>query len=528
MAQSVKNTYPLSLLVALFILSRFLLFSETPYEWDSVNYAKGFQHFSLAEDQPHAPGSILYILLGKVLLPFAGDPIRVQLFISLLFGLSGLLFCYRSAKLLVSRRAGLLAALFCLLNPVLWFYGIVAEIYAVVFGLSAAIGYFLIRLTREKSAKAFFRATFLLGLAGGFRLDVALFLFPLWIFLLLYYARRSPSLPIGRSIALLLLSSGLWFVPTLVHCGGLAEWLRLIKQAMSPVFLQESSLLYGASLAQHVRMAAKLGAWLFLTIGVPGAVALFLWYRSINSVWDKGAVRFFILWMLPALLFFIVVYIAKPGYLMILLPPAILFISVVLDKALRGVYSCFVLSLLLCLPGIFYFFSPGLCRNEVPYQMRADKSVQRLFRYTLNDVRYRDRENRAFCSLLRSALPETGMPIFIFSRFSSWSFRTATYYFPDVESHLIFPGSAEQKGDHLLYRYRRMMTLPGEEVWSRGREIFLFPHPLSPEGRELATQGIDHLESETGDGCFRIPSGHYASIRFSTDHLILIPERKGL
>lgn len=63
-------------LVALLVWSRFAFLASGPWEWDETLFARGVLRFDLAAHFPHPPGFPLWILLGKLILPFVSEPLR--------------------------------------------------------------------------------------------------------------------------------------------------------------------------------------------------------------------------------------------------------------------------------------------------------------------------------------------------------------------------------------------------------------------------------------------------------------------
>jgi hypothetical protein len=64
---------PATLLFLLFLLIHLPMRSAYLVNWDSVNFALGLDEFDLAHHQPHPPGYIGYIVLGRLLRTITGD-----------------------------------------------------------------------------------------------------------------------------------------------------------------------------------------------------------------------------------------------------------------------------------------------------------------------------------------------------------------------------------------------------------------------------------------------------------------------
>lgn len=64
------------LLVALLAVSRYAFLASGPWEWDETLFARGVLRFDLAAHFPHPPGFPLWILLGRLILPFVSEPLK--------------------------------------------------------------------------------------------------------------------------------------------------------------------------------------------------------------------------------------------------------------------------------------------------------------------------------------------------------------------------------------------------------------------------------------------------------------------
>ncbi len=61
--------------VAGLLWSRFGLLASGPWEWDETLFARGMLHFEMAAHFPHPPGFPGWLLVGRLLLPLAGEPL---------------------------------------------------------------------------------------------------------------------------------------------------------------------------------------------------------------------------------------------------------------------------------------------------------------------------------------------------------------------------------------------------------------------------------------------------------------------
>jgi len=61
-------------LSALTLLSRWPYRARMLYNWDAVQFALALKEYDVAKHQPHQPGYILYVGLGRLLNSFLHDP----------------------------------------------------------------------------------------------------------------------------------------------------------------------------------------------------------------------------------------------------------------------------------------------------------------------------------------------------------------------------------------------------------------------------------------------------------------------
>src|SRR3989344_4607925 len=70
MPKHLKENKAIYLILAGSFLVKLYFASSWLEDWDSIQFAMGLDDFSIIKQQPHAPGYILYIFLGKLLYIF--------------------------------------------------------------------------------------------------------------------------------------------------------------------------------------------------------------------------------------------------------------------------------------------------------------------------------------------------------------------------------------------------------------------------------------------------------------------------
>ena len=317
----------ISLLTITIILTRFPFTSKFLYDWDSVNYALGFGKYIIQMDQPHAPGYIFFIGLGKLVNIFFNDPNTTMIFISIIFSIFTVILLYLLAKQMFSRKVAIVSSLLLIFSQTFWFYGEIASIYICEAFFATLIAYLSYQVFKGNE-KYFYLSSLALGLAGGFRTDLIVFMFPLWAFCLFYdkfnYKR------VIKAFSVLILSNLMWFIPTIILAGGYHEYSLLNNMQLISSF-KTSSVFFGAPLTAHLIMNAELIFWTIIGIGLVQILVMLLYLsiniKSITKYFKNSKFIFFALWIIPSFLFYLIIYIAKAGYTLVYIPAITLIIS---------------------------------------------------------------------------------------------------------------------------------------------------------------------------------------------------------
>ena len=67
------------------LLSRWPYRARMLYNWDAVQFALALHEFDVAKHQPHPPGYLLYVGLGRLLNASLGDPTLAYVALAMLF-----------------------------------------------------------------------------------------------------------------------------------------------------------------------------------------------------------------------------------------------------------------------------------------------------------------------------------------------------------------------------------------------------------------------------------------------------------
>jgi hypothetical protein len=312
----------ISFLCVLIVISRWITRARTLYEWDSVGYARALTDFNIIWHHPHPPGYIFYVAFGRLfnlLVPDANDAlILLNICLSILI----LILVYRLALDLFDQATALTAGWLIVCLPMFWFYGSVAAIYTADAFTSAVIGLLCWQVMRGKPW-AIVAAAFALGCMGGFRQTITLLLFPLCLYSILHQTRDARKLILCAAA----LGCGIasWFLPTIFFSGGVSGYLAS-SQGLSAGAADKLTIFFKTVGWYYLVNSLNLSVWLVQMIGVAGVLFIpwIVWEKlrgkNLAGLLKDQRLVFLALWFLPGFLFYGLVFLDKPGYLLVVFP----------------------------------------------------------------------------------------------------------------------------------------------------------------------------------------------------------------
>jgi hypothetical protein len=300
-------------------LSRLIFVRPTPINWDGVQFALALDRFYLHSHQPHPPGYILYVLLGRGLLPLIPDPSLALSILSVLFSAISLpLIYWLACRVLEDETMATCAALLWLASPLALYYGSVGLTYLPEAVLGMVIAGLAWRARGLSTVGIAVVLGLALGIAGGVRQTSLLGLMPLCVWALWGGSLR-------KWLAFVVAFFGtcaVWLMPLLMLSGGLEAYLHenaLLAQAVSA---RTSIIDAGLEGLAHNLTFEALGLALGLGFGL---IPLGLWVARVIRFTLSPMLRAFILWWtMPTLVFYAVSHIGQYGYLLVVLPPILL------------------------------------------------------------------------------------------------------------------------------------------------------------------------------------------------------------
>jgi len=326
----------IAILSAIVALTRLPFMSNYLYEWDSINYALAFEKFDILHHQPHPPGYLFFVGFGKGINLIFNDANHTMIFISILFSVLTVILIYFLVKQMFSPLIAITSSFLLIFNPLFWFYGEIATIYLSQAFFATLIVYLSYQVFKGNE-KYFYPSILALGLAGGFRQDLVILMFPIWLFCLFYNNRNSKR--ILMAFIVLIFSVLIWFVPTVILAGGYEQYSHL-SDLLFWMCVPRTSILFGADLFNRLANLGAFFSWIILIFGFFGSFIMILHNRlnkRENIMQIKKNIRtsngiILALWIIPATLFYLLVHLPKPGYTLSYLPAFSIILGIVFYK----------------------------------------------------------------------------------------------------------------------------------------------------------------------------------------------------
>jgi hypothetical protein len=289
--------------------TRWPLAPQFLYYFDSANFALALDRFNPAIHQPQPPGYPLFVGLARIIHWFVTPPEHVFLIAGLIGAAATVLLVWALGRDMFDRRAGILAAVLLVSDPVFWFGGITNQV-RIFLALSAAgVALLAWRAITRPNQPAWLYATFAaLAVAGGFRPALPPQLLPLVLWAWWRTGARPKQLAVG--IAALVATAAPWLAVTVSASGGLSEYVRVLREYSDTQF-QGSSALFGATAPSAYRMFLAALVWNLL------GTAAWIWAapfvpRALTGCAKRPKVTFLALAVVPPFLFSAFVHIGDP------------------------------------------------------------------------------------------------------------------------------------------------------------------------------------------------------------------------
>ena len=300
------------------VLSRLPFAAHRLWEWDSVLYAHALEQGfhvddALAGSRPHPPGYLFYVASAAIGRALGLDSDHALIAVSIAASAVAVAACYLLCRRFAGPVVSLLLAVAFALDPLVWLHGEVAMPYILLAAGSGVLA-LLFRSARGAAAARLGWASLAFGVAAGFRQDLLLFLVPLWLWALWPAAPRARL----RATAALAIGCATWLIPTVALSDGpLAYVARTARQLVG---LSATSANAERSIALNLVLIGYSLGWALLLLTVAVAVLGLARALAARGRPLTGEGLFFVLWLLPPLLFYVFVHIGEWGFVLSVVP----------------------------------------------------------------------------------------------------------------------------------------------------------------------------------------------------------------
>jgi hypothetical protein len=290
-------------------------FSWVPsYQWtDNVNLAYALESFDPAQHQPQPPGYPLFVAVSRLLHQFSPNVELTFWMISVAVTAASSFLLYLLAERMFSRWVALAAVILFLVNPVHWFTRLQSPLRPWLALFSLLVAYCAWRCWNGETRFVLIGAV-ALAIAGGFRPDLLVYLFPIWAASAWKTTRSWRELAKG-GLAIAGVSS-LWIGAVVYAMGGIGATAEIIGS-----YLQEQSRLDSVSFAESIRSWVRPISRLIIWNGI-GVVG---WIWAPILAFRRAAVQtapwpFLLTWLIPAVILQLLLHIATPGHTLFATP----------------------------------------------------------------------------------------------------------------------------------------------------------------------------------------------------------------
>ena len=522
-----------AVLAILTVLSRLPYRARMLYNWDAVQFALALREYDVVKHQPHPPGYILYVGLGRIVNAWLADPTAAYVTLAVVFSGLTTFVVYALARSAYDRPTALTAATLLAVSPLFWFYGSVGLTYAGEALFASLVAFFAFRALEGSELDAWLAAGYL-GLAGGMRQSMLLLLLPLWLTAVCLGAHRRRTLPLGLLILAAVVLA--WSVPMIWLTGGIGRYLAASRYLADSVVLPTSVMV--GPLDTTLRMSRYLLESVIVGLGPLTLVAALLpWYVRRHGWGSREWLA--VSWITPAVLVYTLVHFGQAGYVLTFLPAVVVLLSRVLVAALgaaaaparyawmRAVTTGAVVVAVVLVNGAFFVNARPLPRDfDAPkaawWRAAEDEAFDWIFSRTAAALRRHEDVVRTFVDAIRGLYPAEDTVVITElgnSRSYPW-LRHAMFYLPEYSIFELRVGE-ETPGYYAPQLSSEMVPLPDSDVRlpARARRLVWFVDHWSPS--VARPEGLLEVELPYGRFLYVLPVDrrpiHYAGYTLVRD-----------
>ena len=487
-----------------------------------MQFALALHEYDVLKHQPHPPGYILYVVLGRLVNVWLHDPTASYVVLAVAFSGLTTFVVYYLARAVYDRTTALAAAALLAVSPLFWFYGSVGLTYAGEALFASTVAYFGFRALNGSRSDAYLAAWYL-GIAGGMRQSLLVLLFPLWLGCVVVGVRRMRVVLIG--LAILTASALTWFLPMIWLTGGLERYIAASVELADSVVKPTS--IVGGPFEVTLRMSRYLLESVLVALGPLAAAGLLaIWYVRRRG-WTFR--EWFLLgWTIPPVLVYTLVHFGQAGYVLTFLPALVIFLARVLVSALghaadslpypraRVALTAAVVMLVVLVNGSFFVSARPTPRDfdtpRSPWVRQAqDEVFDWIFSRTAAALREHEDVVSGFVDSIRGLYPGESTVLITEqgnSRSYPW-FRHAMFYLPEYAVYELQVGGLVP-GFRASRLSSTMSTIPEVEIDlpSTIERLVWFVDHWSPT--TVRPDGLVEIEIPHGRYLYALPLGKKA------------------
>lgn len=359
-----KNMLTGALIGAGAVLSRLPFLESAPFHTDSLHFLRGVTKTGIA----HPPGYIGYCMSGRVIYYIIGNAHLAILVLNLIaiFFVGFLLYQLGLKMRGATSRSSALMTLLFLASPFPYYYSAVSLSYITECASAILLVLFCVNHLEGKKW-GWWASSATLALGASLRQTVLVFLSPLWAFTMLHTylpkffqsstdkggltSRSLKPFLVGLFIVTVLVAC--WMFPTFILFERQGGYSARMNQQMADAVWANS--VFVAGIKGLLKNSAKTFFFLLWNLNVTILLYFFEPVRNyFRKLWseDRKILFLLLLWILPALGFYSLIFMGPAGYLLCFLPAFYLPLAGVLyGKVFRyGIFAMLFSASLFLLP----------------------------------------------------------------------------------------------------------------------------------------------------------------------------------
>ncbi len=431
---------------------------------DNVNLALALEKFDPRIHQPQPPGYPLFVVFNRIVNFFFHDATKTFLVTGLLVSALCLPLAFGVGKRLFGPWVGRASVLLLLVTPPFWYASLEGPLRPHLAFFSLLTAYCCWRCWNGEESFALWGAV-AVGVGAGFRPDLGVFLFPMWLLSSWMGTRSVVSiLKAGAVMAAVVL---VWIGGMAYAVGGFHELYKLNVDYVVEQSKQQGAL--GAVEKAWLRQISRLVIWnATALLAAIWAIPFVIRSRDRVSLLS-GQTAFMVAWLLPGLLFQVFVHIGDPGHTLFSIPAiAILAAYLIFAGTQRfiEIRDAFLAGAVVINSALFLGFLtlPASAQPAGGLSSLKNSFLFATFETSIGELRYQDDTARSTMVELGQFTPQ-GVPFVIVSSdttavnwFMNW--RIARYYMPGADIWVL----GDLRTPHFVQHVRRDKTDPIHSV----------------------------------------------------------------